>query len=60
MGLQLDYPNKVFREITTSDGCYAVPSTSAISLIISEKFQDDTGVRELIEKFFANSRLKQK
>ncbi len=52
MGFLLDYPNKVFREVDTLDGCFIKPATSAVSLIISENVKDDAGVRELREQLF--------
>ena len=51
-GLLLDYPNKVFREVKTMEDWYIVPSSQAISLIISENVQSDEGVRELRVKLF--------
>ena len=51
-GLLLDYPNKVFREVVTIEGSYIVPSSPAVSLIISENIQSDEGVRELRDKLF--------
>jgi len=52
MGLLLDYPNKVFREVKTMEDWYIVPSSPAISLIISENVQNGVGVRELRDKLF--------
>ena len=52
MGLLLDFPNKVFREVKTMEGWYIVPSSPAVSLIISENIQSDEGVRELRDKLF--------
>ena len=49
-GFQLDYPNKVFREVKTLGRWYIVPSCPAVSLIISENIQNDVGVRELLDK----------
>jgi len=51
-GLLLDYPNKVFREVKTMEGWYIVPSSPAVSLIITENIQNDKGVRELRDKLF--------
>jgi hypothetical protein len=51
-GLLLDYPNKVFREVDTIEDSYIVPSSPAVSLIISENIQSDEGVRELRDKLF--------
>lgn len=51
-GLLLDYPNKVFREVVTMEDSYIVPSSPAVSLIISENVQNGVGVRELREKLF--------
>ena len=52
MGLLLDYPNKVFREVKNIEGWYIEPSSPAISLIIAENIQSDEGVRELRDKLF--------
>ena len=52
MGLLLDFPNKVFREVKTMEDWYIVPSSPAISLIISENVQNGVGVRELRDKLF--------
>ncbi len=51
-GLLLDYPNKVFREVVTIEDSYIVPSSPAVSLIISENVQNGEGVRELRDKLF--------
>jgi hypothetical protein len=51
-GLLLDYPNKVFREVVTIEDSYIVPSSPAVSLIISENVQNGVGVRELRDKLF--------
>jgi hypothetical protein len=51
-GLLLDYPNKVFREVDTIEDSYIVPSSPAVSLIISENVQNGVGVRELRDKLF--------
>ena len=52
MGFLLDYPNKVFREVKTMEDWYIVPSSPAVSLIISENVQNGVGVRELRDKLF--------
>ena len=52
MGFVLDYPNKVFREVDTADDSYIVPSSPAVSVIISENVQNGIGVRELRGKLF--------
>ena len=52
MGFLLGYPNKVFREVKTMEGWYIVPSSPAVSLIITENIQNDKGVRELRDKLF--------
>eukprot|EP00981_Chlorochromonas_danica_P002014 scaffold413_cov176-Ochromonas_danica.AAC.10 len=54
MGLLLDYPNIVFREVKTMEGWYIEPSSPAVSLIIAENIQNDKGVRELRDKLFKN------
>ena len=51
-GLLLDFPNEVFREVKTMEGSYIVPSSPAVSLIISENIHSDEGVRELRDKLF--------
>jgi len=51
-GLLLDFPNKVFREVDTIEDSYIVPSSPAVSLIISENVQNGVGVRELRDKLF--------
>ena len=52
LGLLLDYPNKVFREVKTMEDWYIVPSSPAVSLIITENIQNGVGVRELRDKLF--------
>ena len=52
MGLLLDFPNKVFREVKTMEGWFIVPSSPAVSLIIAENIESDEGVRELRDKLF--------
>jgi len=52
MGLLLDYPNKVFRDVKTLGSWFVEPSSPAVSLIISENIQDDEGVDELLDKLF--------
>ena len=52
MGLLLDYPNEVFREVVTIEGWFVEPSSPAVSLVISENVQDGAGVRELRDKLF--------
>jgi len=51
-GFLLDYPNKVFREVKTMEDWYIVPSSPAVSLIITENIQNGNGVRELRDKLF--------
>jgi len=51
-GFLLDYPNKVFREVVTMEDSYIVPSSSAVSLIITENIQNGEGVRKLRDKLF--------
>jgi hypothetical protein len=51
-GLLLDYPNKIFREVKIMEAWYIVPSSPAVSLIITENIQNDKGVRELRDKLF--------
>ena len=52
LGLLLDYPNIVFREVKTMEDWYIVPSSPAVSLIITENIQNGVGVRELRDKLF--------
>ena len=52
LGLLLDYPNNVFREVKTMEDWYIVPSSPAVSLIITENIQNGVGVRELRDKLF--------
>lgn len=58
MGLLLDYPNEVFREVDTLDGCFIEPATAAVSLIISENVQNDSGIRKLREQLFKEANEK--
>jgi hypothetical protein len=51
-GFVLDYPNKVFRQVDTVEDSYIVPSSPAVSLIITENIQNAEGVRELRDKLF--------
>ena len=59
MGFLLDYPNQVFREMHTMEDSYIVPSSPAISLIISENINNDAGVRELRDKLFIKATWKE-
>jgi hypothetical protein len=53
MGFLLDYPNKVFREVKTMEDWYIVPSSPAVSLIVTDNIEYDNGVvRELQDKLF--------
>jgi hypothetical protein len=52
VGLLLDYPNKVFREVKSSDDYLVEPATPAISLVITENIVDSVGIRKLHEKLF--------
>ena len=56
MGYQLDYPNKVIRDVKTLGRWFVEPSSPAVSLIISENIQDDEGVDELLVKLFKATR----
>jgi predicted Zn-dependent protease with MMP-like domain len=51
-GLLLDYPNKVFREVYRNR-FYIIPSTPAISLIISNSITNDDEVEKLWKALFA-------
>ena len=44
MGLSLEYPNKVFREVSASGRCLVVPATPAVSLIITKNIRDDDDI----------------
>ncbi len=55
--LQLDYPNKVFREIYLENGVFIVPITPAIGRIINENILDDSGLNMLSETIFAKDVL---
>ena len=52
MGLLLDHPNKVFREVKALGRQFVEPSSPSVSLIISENVQDDEGLDELLNKLF--------
>ena len=52
MGLLLDYPNEVFREVKTLSRWFVEPSSPAVSLIISENVKNDVDVDELRDKLF--------
>jgi len=53
VGLQLDYPNKVFREVYEKDGIFVTFSSPAIRLIVSNGITDDIGVNKLWIRLFA-------
>jgi hypothetical protein len=52
IGLLLDYPTEVFREVKTMCRWFVVPSSPAVSLIITENIQNDEGVCALRDKLF--------
>jgi hypothetical protein len=52
LGFLLDYPNKVFREVDTVEDSYIVPSSPAVSLIVTENIRNGEDVRELRAKLF--------
>jgi hypothetical protein len=54
-GLLLDYPNKVFRKVMEDDGVFIVPSTPAVSLIISKNITNDVEVKHLWIKVFSKA-----
>ena len=56
MGLLLDYPNKVFREVKSSGRWFVEPATPAISLIITENITNVVGIRKLHEKLFQDTK----
>ncbi len=51
-GLSLDYPNKVFREVTYRVKCYIEPTSSAVSLIIANHSKDESDLTHLLETLF--------
>ena len=51
MGLLLECPNEVFREVKTMGRWFVEPYSPAVSLIISENVTDDDRVVELRDKF---------
>ena len=55
-GLSLDYPNKVFREVKSSGRRFVEPSTSAVSLIITQEIVDDDGVHHLLDELFQETK----
>ena len=50
--VSLDYPNKVFREATYRDDCYIEPTSSAVSLIISNHSKNKFDINHLHETLF--------
>jgi predicted Zn-dependent protease with MMP-like domain len=52
-GLLLDYPNKVFREVNLGDDIYVIPSTPAVSLIISNSITNGVEVEKLWTSLFS-------
>ena len=57
MGFLLDYPNKVFREVKTMEDWYIVPSSPAVSLIVTENIQNGVGVYVLLERLFEKKKF---
>jgi hypothetical protein len=55
LGLSLEYPNKVFREVKSLDDYIVEPATPAISLIITENIGNKEGIYKLIEKLSRES-----
>jgi hypothetical protein len=58
-GLLLDYPNKVFREVESSGRRFVEPSTTAVSLIITQEIVDDDGVHNLLNELFQDTKKNQ-
>jgi hypothetical protein len=56
MGLLLDYPNKVFREVESSYDCLVEPATQALLLIITENIVDKVGIRTLHDKLLQDTK----
>jgi hypothetical protein len=52
LGLSLEYPNKVFREVLISGRCYYVPATPAVSLIVTKNIRNDDDLFQLMEDLF--------
>ena len=48
----LDYPNKVFREAIDGNVCYVEPTSSAVTLIISENIKYEKDIYLLHETLF--------
>ena len=55
MGLSLEYPNKVFREVMSLDECLVEPAAPAVSLIITENIGNKVGIHKLLDKLFQES-----
>ena len=51
-GFSLDYPNKVFREVTYCDNCFIEPSSAAVSLIISNNTKNNFDLGHLHKTLF--------
>lgn len=59
IGLSLDFPNKVFREIKVvgNDYMFIEPSSPVLALIISENVRCDDDLHKLRDKLFENAEL---
>jgi hypothetical protein len=51
-GLLLDYPNKVFQKVKTSEGFHIEPASPALKLIIADNISNDDDVAALVDKIF--------
>ena len=52
-GLQLDFPNKVFRVASLEEGVFIIPINPAIGYIINRNILDDSGLNMLSKTIFA-------
>jgi hypothetical protein len=52
LGLSIDYPNKVFREVRQDKDVYVIPATPAVGLIIVKSIKNATGVESLCVDLF--------
>ncbi len=51
--LEIEYPNKVFREMKTSIDWFVVPASNAVGLIITENIHSGKEIEALVEKMMA-------
>jgi hypothetical protein len=55
LGLSIDFPNKVFREVRHDKVVYVIPATPAVGLIITKCITDDSGLESLCADLFKPS-----